>query len=114
MQFDHFTISLMLRPADAPQLDEHRAAAVQDGHLAYLAELHEAGILLAAGPIDHPLYRGLSIMNVEPQRAVELKARDEAVQAGVLAPEVAAWMVPAGAISFSPTRFPRSMAEATT
>ena len=113
MRFDHFTISLMLRPADAPQLDEQSAAAVQDAHLAYLAQLHEEGALLAAGPIDHPHYRGLSILNVEPERARELKARDEAVRAGLLTVEAAAWMVPAGAISFSPTRFPRSIAEAT-
>ena len=112
MRFDHFTISLMLRPPDAPQLDEQRAAAVQDAHLAYLAELHDAGSLLAAGPIDHPRFRGLSILNVEPERARELKTQDEAVRAGILTVETAAWMVPAGAVSFSPTRFPRSMAEA--
>jgi uncharacterized protein YciI len=112
MRFDHFTIALMLRPPDAPRLDERMAAAVQDAHLAYLAELHESGALLAAGPIDHPRFRGLSIMSVDPDQARELKARDEAVRAGILAPEVASWMVPAGAISFSPTHFPRSMAEA--
>jgi uncharacterized protein YciI len=112
MRFDHFTISLMLRPPDAPQLEEERATAVQDAHLAFLAELHDAGSLLAAGPIDHPRYRGLSILNIEPERARELKAQDEAVRAGILTVETAAWMVPAGAVSFSPTRFPRSMAEA--
>jgi hypothetical protein len=112
MRFDRFTISLMLRPPDAPQLEEERAAAVQDAHLAYLAELHAAGSLLAAGPVDHPRVRGLSIMSVEPERAWELKAQDEAVRAGVLTVETAAWMVPAGAVSFAPTRFPRSLAEA--
>jgi uncharacterized protein YciI len=112
MRFDRFTISLMLRAPDAPQLDEGVAAGVQDAHLAYLAELHESGALLAAGPIDHPRFRGLSIMSVDLEEARQLKAMDEAVRAGVLAPEVASWIVPAGAISFSPTRFPRSMAEA--
>jgi len=112
MRFDHFTLALMLRPPDAPQLDEQRAAAVQDAHLAYLADLHAAGSLVAAGPIDHPRYRGLSIMTVEPEQARELKIQDEAVRAGVLRPEIVPWMVPAGALSFSPTRFPRSVAEA--
>jgi uncharacterized protein YciI len=112
MRFDHFTLALMLRPPDAPQLDEQTAAAVQDAHLAYLADLHAAGSLVAAGPIDHPRYRGLSIMTVEPEQARKLKIQDEAVRAGVLRPEIVPWMVPAGALSFSPTRFPRSVAEA--
>ena len=112
MRFDHFTIALMLRPPDRPRLDEARAAAVQDAHLGYLADLHAAGSLLAAGPIDHPRFRGLSIMSVGPDEARELKAQDEAVRAGVLAPEILAWMVPAGAVSFGPARFPRSLAEA--
>ena len=112
MRFDHFTLALMLRPPGRPQLDEPTAAAVQDAHLAYLANLHASGSLLAAGPIDHPLYRGLSIMRVGVEEARELKAQDEAVRAGVLTPEILSWMVPAGAVSFAPTRFPRSMAEA--
>ena len=112
MRFDHFTIALSLRPPDAPRLDEQAAAAVQDAHLSHLANLHEAGWLLAAGPLDHPRYRGLSVLNVEPERALELKADDAAMRAGVLSAVVIPWMVPSGAISFSPTRFPRSMAEA--
>jgi uncharacterized protein YciI len=112
LRFDHFTIALSLRPPDAPRLDEQAAAAVQDAHLSHLANLHEAGWLLAAGPLDHPRYRGLSILNVEPERARELKAEDAAIRAGVLSTLAIPWMVPSGAISFSPTRFPRSMVEA--
>ena len=112
MRFDHFTIALSIRPPDAPRLDEQAAAAVQDAHLSHLAHLHEEGWLLAAGPLDHPRYRGLSIMNVEPDRARELKAEDAAMRAGVLSAVVIPWMVPGGAISFSPAHFPRSMAEA--
>ena len=85
---------------------------MQDAHLSYLADLHASGSLLAAGPIDHPKYRGLSIMTVGVEEARELKAQDEAARAGVLTPEILSWMVPAGAASFSPARFPRSMAEA--
>ena len=68
--------------------------------------------LIAAGPIDLPKYRGLSIMTVGVEEARELKAQDVAVRAGVLTPEILSWMVPAGVASFSPARFPRSMAEA--
>jgi uncharacterized protein len=112
MRVDHFTLALMLRPPDRPALDEARAAAVQDAHLAYLADLHAGGSLLAAGPIDHPRYRGLSIMSVSAEEARHLKAQDEAVRAGVLTPQILSWTVPAGALSFTPTRFPRSMVEA--
>jgi hypothetical protein len=103
-------VLLTLRP-DAPELDEEAAAALQDAHLAHLAELHEAGYLLAAGPLSDEKFRGLSIMNVDPERARELKEHDPAVQIGRLALEIIPWMVPSGAISFSPARFPRSIAE---
>ena len=112
MEFDEFTIVLtMLRP-DAPELDEEAAAALQDAHMAHLADLHENGYLLAGGPLDDPEYRGLSIMNVGPDRARELKAQDPAVLAGRLSIKVIPWTVPRGAAHFTPTRFPRSIAEA--
>ena len=112
MDFDRFTIVLLILRPDAPQLDEEAADALQDAHMAHLAELHEAGYLLAAGPLSDETFRGLSILNVPPKRARELKEEDPAVRAGRFSVEVIPWMVPAGAISFSPTRFPRSMAEA--
>jgi hypothetical protein len=40
-----------------------------------------------------------------------LKEADAAVQAGVFSVRVLPWMVPAGAVTFSPTRFPRSIAD---
>jgi uncharacterized protein YciI len=113
MQFDHLTVSLLILRPDAPELDEEAAAALQDAHLAHLADLHEAGHLLAAGPLDDERFRGLSILNVELDRARELKEQDPAVQIGRFSVKVIPWTVPAGAMTFSPTRFPRSMAEAT-
>jgi len=112
LDFDRFTIVLLILRPDAPQLDEEAADALQDAHMAHVAELHEAGYLLAAGPLSDETFRGLSILNVPPERARELKEQDPAVRAGRFSVEVIPWMVPAGAISFSPTRFPRSMAEA--
>ena len=112
MEFDRFTIALsMLRP-DAPEHDDETAAALQDAHLAHLAALQEQGHLLAAGPLDDPEYRGLSILAVEPERARELKEQDPAVLAGRLSVKVIPWLVPAGVISFS-GRLPRSIAGAT-
>jgi uncharacterized protein len=51
-------------------------------------------------------------LNVEPERARELKEQDPAVQIGRFAVKVIPWMVPAGVMTFSRTRFPRSLAEA--
>lgn len=112
MRFDQFTVVLLMLRPDAPRLDEAAAAALQDAHLAYLAELHEAGHLLAAGPLSDDAFRGLSILNVGPDEARRLKEQDPAVRAGRFSLNVIPWMVPAGAVSFSPTRFPHSIAEA--
>lgn len=112
MQFDHYTIALLILRPDAPELDDEAAAALQDAHMAHLADLHEAGHLLAAGPLSDEKFRGLAILNVEPERARELKEQDPAVQIGRFFIKVMPWMVPAGAMTFSPTRFPRSVAEA--
>ncbi len=51
--------------------------------MSHLADLHEAGHLLAAGPLSDETFRGLSILRVEPERAIELKQPDPAVQAGL-------------------------------
>jgi uncharacterized protein YciI len=113
MQFDRFTIALLILRADAPQLDEEAAAALQDAHMAHLADLHAAGYLVAAGPLlGDDRFRGLSILTVEPEQARALKEQDPAVRAGRFTVTVLPWMVPAGAVRFAPARFPHSMAEA--
>ncbi|HXM58909.1 MAG TPA: YciI family protein [Candidatus Dormibacteraeota bacterium] len=113
MRFDLFTIALLTLRDDAPVLDEAAAAALQDAHMAYNAALHEAGHLLAAGPLPHERYRGLSIWSADPDRVRELREGDPAVEAGRLSAAVVRWMVPGGTIDFSPTRLPRSVAEVT-
>jgi uncharacterized protein len=112
VDFDSYTIVLLTLRPDAPELDEEAAAALQDAHMAHLADLHDEGSLLAAGPLTDEKFRGLSILNVDPERARELKEQDPAVKIGRLAVKVIPWIVPAGAINFSRTRFPRSIAEA--
>jgi uncharacterized protein YciI len=112
VQFDQFTAVLLLLRPDAPQLDEEAAAALQDAHMAYLADLHAAGYLVAAGPLlGDDEFRGLSILAVGPEQARALKEQDPAVRAGRFAIKVFPWMVPGGAVSFSPAHFPRSVAE---
>ena len=109
LSFDELTVSLLVsgpRPMDA---------RLQDAHLAHLAALHEQGVLLAAGPLGDPAgeLRGLSLLNVPPDEARRLKEADEAVRAGAFSVRVMPWRIPAGAMSFSPTFFPRSIRDVT-
>ena len=114
MKFDRFSIALLVLRPDRPRLDQEAEAALQDAHMAHLADLHEAGYLLAAGPLlggsDEP-FRGLTILNVEPEKARVLKEQDPAVKAGRFSVKILPWVVPRGAMHFSHARFPRSMAE---
>jgi uncharacterized protein len=117
MNFDCHTISLLYRRPDGPSLSDAEAAAFQDAHMAHLADLYDAGILLAAGPVASSDGSGglcgFSILKVDPVQARELKERDPAVRAGIYRIEVCTWMLPAGLVGFSHGRLPRSMAEAT-
>lgn len=112
MKFDTFTVALLVLRPDAPRLDPEAEDALQDAHMNHLAGLHAAGYLLAAGPlIGDPKFRGLSILKVDPDRARALTEDDPAVRAGRYRILTLPWMVPAGAMTFAPTHFPRSMAE---
>jgi len=115
MQFDRYTIALLLLRADAPKFTEERESELQDEHMGHLADLHEAGHLLAAGPVlgaaDREL-RGFSILKVDPEQARELKEQDPAVRAGKYRIEVYEWVLPGGLMSFAAGRLPRSIAEA--
>jgi len=115
MEFDRYTISLLMLRSDAPAFSEQEEAELQDAHMSHLAQLHQAGQLLAAGPVlgapDREL-RGFSILNVDPERALKLKEEDPAVRAGKYRIEVYPWVLPAGLITFSAGRLPRSVAEA--
>jgi uncharacterized protein len=115
MEFDRFSVALLVLRPDRPHLDEKAEAALQNAHMAHLADLHEAGYLLAAGPLlggSDEAFRGLTILNVDPEKARALKEQDPAVQAGRFSVRILPWIVPRGAMHFSRTHFPRSMTEA--
>ena len=111
VKLERFTAVLLILRDDAPKLDERAAAELQDAHLSHLADLHEAGYLLAAGPLLDPTFRGLSLFRVEPDRARELAERDPAVRAGRFRLQIIPWMVPAGAMTFARTHLPRAASE---
>jgi uncharacterized protein YciI len=114
MEFDRFTISLLCANPDAPELDDAAEHALQDAHMDYLARMHEAGDLLAAGPVlgaANREIRGVCVLALDPDRARALHEKDPAVRAGQYTIQAYSWLVPKGAISFSPARFPHSQAE---
>ncbi len=116
MEFDQHTIVLLVRPADAPELSEEASDALQDEHLASQAQLHERGLLVAAGPLvgqDDERLRGIAFLSVDAAEARRLYEDDPAVQAGQLSIELLTWLVPAGNVQFGDVAFPRSMLEAT-
>jgi uncharacterized protein len=114
MDFDRFTIGLLVMRPDAPKLSEEEANRLQDAHMAHLARLHDEGLLLVAGPLtgssDRDL-RGLEIYRGSPEEVRKFADQDPAVLAGRFTHRLLPWMVPVGAVSFAHTRFPRSMAE---
>jgi uncharacterized protein YciI len=106
-------VVLLVTPDNPPDLSDDEADRLQDAHLAHLADLHERGVLLAAGPVGDLAeprrhYRGLSILRCEVEEALRLKGEDPAVRAGVFELVAMPWMLPAGAVHFTPTTFPRS------
>jgi uncharacterized protein len=114
MEFDKLTIVLLCANPDGPKLDEATENEIQDAHMDHLASMHEAGEVLAAGPVlgvSTRQIRGLCIHAVDPDRARELHETDPAVRSGRLTVQAFTWMVPTGAVSFSRTRFPHSQAE---
>ena len=111
VQLERYTITLLVLRADAPTLDDRAAAALQDGHMSHLADLHEAGRVLAGGPLIDDQLRGLNIMRATPEEARALVEEDPAVRIGRLSVKTIPWMVPAGAMRFSRTHFPRSVSE---
>ncbi len=101
--FDVFTMVLLRRPPDAPQLSDAALDALQARHLAYRAELRRAGVLVVNGPLDGQsdvALRGLSIFACDIEEARRLSDADPSVQAGRLTYDVFEWWVAAGTLAF--------------
>lgn len=113
MDFDSFTVVLLIRADDAPEFTEAQGDALQDEHMAFLAGLHQAGQLVAAGPVRDPDsdVRGISLLRVGVEEALRLKAEDPAVRAGIYRLRALPWAVPAGVLQAGPGTLPRSIAE---
>ena len=101
--FDVYTLVLLRRPPDAPELPERELDALQARHLAYRAKLRGDGVLVVNGPLDaqsDPSLRGLSIFSCGLDEARRLTELDPSVQAGRLSYDVFEWWVAAGTLAF--------------
>ena len=101
--FDVYTLVLLRRPADAPQMSDEELDALQARHLAYRAELRRQGILVVNGPLSEQTdesMRGLSIFACGLEEAARLSDADPSVQAGRLAYDVMEWWMAAGSLAF--------------
>jgi uncharacterized protein YciI len=101
--FDVYTLVLLRRPIDAPEMPEAELGALQARHLAYRAKLRNDGVLVANGPLgeqSYPALRGLSILSCDLDEARRLSDLDPSVQAGRLTYDVFEWWIAAGTLAF--------------
>ena len=101
--FDVYTVVVLRRPPDAPELPDEKLDALQARHLAYRAELGRRGVLVVNGPFDQqsdPSYRGMSIFACDPAEAARLSDADPSIAVGRLAYDVMEWWVRADSIAF--------------
>ena len=101
--FDVYTVVVLRRPADAPEMSEEELDELQARHLAYRAELGQRGVVVTNGPFDEqsdPSYRGMSIFNCGPAEAARISDGDPSVMAGRLTYDVMEWWVRAGSLAF--------------
>ena len=101
--FDVYTLVLLRRPPDAPEMSDDELEELQARHLAYRSELRRQGVLVVNGPLAEQSdvrYRGLSIFACGLEEAARLSDGDPSVQAGRLAYDVMEWWVGAGSLAF--------------
>ena len=101
--FDVYTVVVLRRPAEAPEMSAEGLDSLQARHLAYRAELRRQGVVVVNGPFDEqtdPSYRGMSIFACDAAEAARLSDRDPSVVAGRLAYDVMEWWVGAGSLAF--------------
>ena len=103
MEFSSVTLLLYLLRDDAPAHSEAEREEIQQGHMAHLRAMGEAGYALTAGPFDEQSddrFRGLVIFAVSPEEALRLTEDDPAVRAGRLRAEAMTWYHEKGSVSF--------------
>jgi uncharacterized protein YciI len=101
--FDVYTLVVLRRAANPPEISDEDLDELQSRHLAYRAGLKRKGRLAVNGPFmeqSDPSYRGMSIFACDPTEAARLSDDDPSVIAGRLAYDVMEWWVAADTLSF--------------
>ena len=103
-EFQVYTLCVLRRPKDAPQLREEWRDELQSQHLAYRADLRQRGLLVANGPFREQTdssQRGMSIFACSLEEAARLNDGDPMVKAGWLGYDLMEWWVGAGTLAFT-------------
>jgi len=113
IRLDSYTLLTLRTGDDPPDLTEEERLRLQDAHLSHLADLHEAGHMVAGGPVVHvdPTWRGLVLFRTDEATALRLMSDDPLVVAGEFRTEVCTWLMPAEVIVAGPGQLPRSVAD---
>jgi hypothetical protein len=107
--FDVYTMVILRRPPDAPQMSDEELDALQARHLAYRAELRRQGVIVVNGPFGEQsdvTLRGMSVFACGIDEARRLSDGDPSVQAGRLSYDVFEWWVAAGTLVFPEAKGP--------
>lgn len=107
--FDVYTMVILRRPPDAPEMSDEELDALQARHLAYRAELRRKGVIVVNGPFGEQsdiTLRGMSVFACDLEEARRLTDADPSVQAGRLGYDVFEWWVAAGTLAFPEATLP--------
>ena len=102
-EFQVYTLCLLRRPKDAPQLRDEWRDELQSQHLAYRASLRDRGVLVANGPFAEQTdisLRGMSIFACSLEEAARLNEDDPMVKAGWLGYDLMEWWVASDTLAF--------------
>jgi uncharacterized protein YciI len=102
-EFDVYTLVILRRADNAPEMSDDELGELQTRHLAYRGGLARDGVLVVNGPFDeqsNASYRGMSIFACDLDEAARLSDADPSVVAGRLTYDAMKWWVRAGALAF--------------
>lgn len=103
MELDTYTLVLLRRPDDAPDLPDDELDRIQAEHIAYMQAQRASGAMLANGPFrdqDDVSLRGVCIYGLGLEEARAIAQQDPSVLARRLEPVLATWLCPRGVARF--------------
>jgi uncharacterized protein YciI len=102
MELESYTFVLLRRGPRAFDYTEAELEDLQRGHLAFLGEMHERGVLLLSGPFrdqEDETKRGFCVYGTGLEETRRLTEADPSVRAGRLRAETMTWLTRKGALS---------------